>query len=392
MTSLLVKLFIKQNENTSLPSVRKGYGVLSGVVGILSNAVLFCIKLFIGIISGSVSIVADAFNNLSDLGSSLVSIFGFRMALKPADPDHPYGHGRFEYISALIVSGLIMIMGFELIKGSIEKLISGGSVFFSLSSIIILLISILIKLWLYFFNKKLAIAIDSKVLKATSRDSLNDALTTLAILVSVAINLVFKINIDAYLGIALSLFIMWSGFCTAKDSLDPLLGEPLDINTAHEIEKTILSFDGFLGIHDLVAHNYGPGRCFASVHVEVPANIDIVSCHEQIDICEKVVFTKLGILLTIHMDPVETDNQKLAEVKDAMTKEIAGLNPRFSIHDFRMTPKSDARTNLIFDVVIPADEAKNQSALRREIEAIAQGIDRTFCCVITFDIDFTAGK
>ena len=392
MSSLLIRLFIKNSNNRTDPKVRERYGVLAGIVGIVCNFLLFAIKLFVGLVSGSISIVADAFNNLSDLGSSLISIFGFRMALKPADPDHPYGHGRFEYVSALIVSGLIMIMGFELIKGSIEKLINGGEVVFSLTSLIILSVSILIKLWLFIFNRKLSIAINSNALKATSRDSLNDALTTLAILVSVIITLVFKVNIDAYLGILLSLFIMWSGFNTAKESLSPLLGEPLDANTAHEIEQTIMSFEGFLGIHDLVAHNYGPGRCFASVHVEVPANTDIISCHEQIDICEKVVLTKLGIQLTIHMDPVETDNQKLNEAKQTITEKIAEIDPRLTIHDFRMTPKSDMRTNLIFDVVIPPIQDLNQNELRKRIEEIARTIDQTYCCVITFDIDFTAGK
>ena len=390
MTALLVKLFIKDKDNIKSPIVREKYGVLSGIVGIVCNLFLFAIKLSLGIVSHSVSVTADAFNNLSDMGSSLISILGFRLSLKPADPDHPYGHGRFEYVSALIVSGLILLMGFELIKGSVEKLIEKSTVEFTYISVAILAVSILVKLWMFLFNKKLGKTIDSDVLKATSKDSLNDSLSTLVILVAVIINLVFHINLDAYLGIALSLFIMWSGFNTAKDSLNPLLGEPLDMETALEIEKVIMSFEGFLGIHDLVAHNYGPGRCFASVHVEVPANVNIVTCHEQIDICEKMVEAKLGIVLTIHMDPVETDNQKLNEAKCVMCEEIQKLYPKFSIHDFRMTPKSNTRTNLIFDVVIPADKKSLEHKIREEIEQIARGIDPTYCCVITFDIDFTA--
>ena len=392
MSSLLIKLFIKNSENTASPAVRKRYGFLAGIVGIICNLVLFALKLFVGIISGSVSIAADAFNNLSDMGSSVISMLGFRMALKPADPDHPYGHGRFEYISALIVSGLIIIMGFELIKSSVEKLINGGTVSFSAVSVVILSVSILIKLWLFLFNRKLASKISSEVLKATARDSLNDALTTFAILVSVVLSLTLNVNVDAYLGIALSLFIMWTGFKTAKEALNPLLGEPLQKQTAEEIEQTIMSFEGFLGIHDLVAHNYGPGRCFASVHVEVPANTDIINCHEQIDLCEKLVLTKLGIQLTIHMDPVETDNEKLTEAKNTMAEKIREIDPRLSIHDFRMTPKSDMRTNLIFDVVLPAEESFDKRFLKAQIEEIAREIDSTYCCVITFDIDFTAGK
>lgn len=390
MTQLLLKIFIKDKENTKSPVVREKYGVLSGIVGIVCNFLLFVLKFVLGLVSGSVSVTADAFNNLSDMGSSLISIFGFKLALKPADPDHPYGHGRFEYVSALIVSGLILLMGFELIKSSVEKLINKSAVEFTYLSLIILAVSVLIKIWLFFFNRKMSKKIASDVLMATARDSLNDSLSTLAIMVAVLINLVFSINIDAYLGIAMSLFIMWSGFNTAKESLNPLLGEPLDIKTAKEIEEAIMSFEGFLGIHDLVAHNYGPGRCFASVHVEVPANTDIVSCHEQIDICEKMVLAKLGIQLTIHMDPVETDNVKLNDAKNEMALKIRELHPNFSIHDFRMTPKSSTLTNLIFDVVIPANMKSEEHNLRKEIEEIARKIDSTYCCVITFDIDFTA--
>ena len=392
MLDLLIKKFIKNSEQTEDISVRESFGRLSGVITIIFNLFLFGFKLLAGVISGSISITADALNNLSDMGSSLVVLFGFHLAAKPADPDHPYGHGRIEYISAFIVSGLILLVGFELLKSSVTKIIHPEEITFTALSVVILAASILAKLVLYFFNNALAKKISSKALKATAQDSLNDALTTLAILVSVIVMMSAKINIDAYIGLAMSVFILYSGIKTAKETLDPLLGEPLDRETALAIEREILSFDSFLGIHDLVPHNYGPGRCFASVHVEVPANTDIVKCHEQIDLCEKLVAEKLGITLTIHMDPVETDNEKLNEAKAKIIAEIVKIDSRLTIHDFRMTPKTDMQTNLIFDVVLPINFPLSQSELKEKLGAIAKSIDETYVCVIEFDLDYTEAK
>ncbi len=388
MTRFLIKLFIKDSEKIKDGNTRKKYGTLAGVVGILCNLLLFIFKLVAGIITSSISIMADAFNNLSDMGSSLVTLFGFKLASKPADPDHPYGHGRFEYIAAFIVSGLIMVMGFELLKSSVEKIISPVPLELRLLPIIILVLSVFVKLWMFVFNRKLSKLINSPTLVATAKDSRNDALTTLAILVSVIIIKLTDINIDAFIGAAMSLFILWSGFKTAKETLDPLLGEPIDEETAARLEEEIMSFDGFLGIHDLLAHNYGPGRCFASVHVEVPADIDIVKCHEQIDLCEKLVFERTGVMLTVHMDPVETDNEKLNLARSVIAERIKTIHPDLSIHDFRMTPKSEERTNLIFDVVLPLGLEKEKPDVKRQIEDIARSIDPTYRCVITFDFDF----
>ena len=392
MLDLLIKKFIKNSEQTEDISVRESFGRLSGVITIIFNLFLFGFKLLAGVISGSISITADALNNLSDMGSSLVVLFGFHLAAKPADPDHPYGHGRIEYISAFIVSGLILLVGFELLKSSVTKIIHPEAITFTALSVVILAASILAKLVLYFFNNALAKKISSKALKATAQDSLNDALTTLAILVSVIVMMAAKINIDAYIGLAMSVFILYSGIKTAKETLDPLLGEPLDKETAQAIENEIMSFDGFLGIHDLVPHNYGPGRCFASVHVEVPANTDIIKCHEQIDLCEKLVAEKLGITLTIHMDPVETDNEKLNVAKEKMLTELVKLDPRLNLHDFRMTPKTDKQTNLIFDVVLPVDLSMEKKELKEKIGAIAKDIDETYVCVVEFDLDYTEVK
>lgn len=368
---------------------RQKYGTLTGVVGICCNLFLFGVKLFAGIISSSISIIADAFNNLSDMGSSLVTMFGFHLASKPADPDHPYGHGRFEYISAFIVSGLIFMVGLELLKSSFEKILNPTELDFSVISVVILAISVVVKLWMYFYNKKVGKKINSAALIATAQDSLNDVLTTSAILVSVIVMMITSLNIDAFVGLAMSFYIIWSGFKTAKETINPLLGEPIDEETARLLEGEIMNFEGFLGVHDLLAHNYGPGRCFASVHVEVPADTDIVKCHEQIDLCEKLVFERTGILLTIHMDPVETDNEKLTAAKTAIAENIKRIDKNLTIHDFRMTPKSDERTNLIFDVVLPVNLADKKQEVRFEIEKIAKEIDPTYCCVITFDFDYS---
>ena len=389
MTNFLIKLFVKNRELVSDNTVRQKYGTLTGVVGILCNLVLFCIKLFAGILSSSISIIADSLNNLSDMGSSVITMLGFRLASKPADPDHPYGHGRFEYVSALIVSGLILIMGFELLKSSVDKILNPEPLSFSLVSVGILVVSILIKLWMYIFNRKVGKTINSTAIIATSQDCINDVITTFAILISVIIMMMSGLNIDAYIGVAISLFIFWSGLKTAKETIDPLLGQPLDEETASLLEQKIMTFDGFLGVHDLMAHNYGPGRCFASVHVEVPCHTDIVKCHEQIDLCEKFIYESTGILLTIHMDPVETDNEKLNSAKTIIAQKLKEIHPSLSIHDFRMTPKSDERTNLIFDVVLPCGMENEKKEIRKQIDLIAKEIDPTYCCVITFDFNYT---
>lgn len=389
MVDLIVKTFIKNYEQTEDISVRENFGKLSGIITIICNLFLFGFKLLAGIISGSISITADALNNLSDMGSSIIVLCGFHLAAKPADPDHPYGHGRIEYVSAFIVSGLILLVGVELFKSSVTKILHPEAITFTILSVIILAASIIAKLLLYFFNSALAKKISSKALKATAQDSLNDALTTLAILVSVIVMMIANINIDAYIGLLMSIFILYSGIKTAKETLDPLLGEPLDKETALAIEKEIMTFDTFLGIHDLVPHNYGPGRCFASVHVEVPANTDIVKCHEQVDLCEKLVAEKLGIVLTIHMDPVETDNEKLNEAKEKMLSELIKIDPRLNLHDFRMTPKTEKQTNLIFDVVLPLGFFLTPKELKEKIGEIARSIDSTYVCVVEFDLDYT---
>ena len=393
MTNLLIRIFIGNQNNLKNSHVRKKFGNLSGFTGILLNAILCFIKIATGVVSGAMSLVADGLNNLSDMGSSVVTVIGFKMAAKPADRDHPYGHGRIEYMSALIVTFFIFTVGLEMFKASLETLISGETdVEYSILSIAVLCVSILIKLWLYLFNRKLSKHINSEVLYATAKDSLNDCVASSAILVSfiIAHFIQLPFNIDAVMALLVSLFIIWSGLGSAKETISELLGRPPEKETVAEIGNIIMSFSDFLGIHDLIVHSYGPGRQFASVHVEVPINSNIVACHEQIDICEKLVFEKTGIELVIHMDPIDCDNDVVNETKANILKSVHTIDKRITIHDFRMTPAGKKRTNLIFDIVVPSDIILNSEEIIKQTNLLAQQINPTYCCVITVDSDYTS--
>lgn len=392
MTDLLVKLFIKNPTNIKDVAVRKNYGTLGSLVGIICNLFLCAVKITAGLISGSISIAADGLNNLSDMGSSVITMIGFKLAGKPADSDHPFGHGRMEYLSAFIVSTLILLVGFELFKTSVTTLVNGDvAPKYTVISIIILAVSALVKLWMSAFNKKIGKKINSEALLATAQDSLNDMIATAVILVSVGVSMLVSLpfNLDAVMGILVSLFILYSGICSAKDTINQILGAPPEKELVEEIENTILSFEDFVGIHDLIVHNYGPGRQFASVHVEVPQNIDIVACHEQVDLCEKLLFEKLDIAVVIHMDPIDTDNEHIFETRNALSDAIKTIQPDLTIHDFRMTPVRDNRTNLIFDTVIPSGYKVSEKELYEKISELAKQINPSFVCVITFDRDFT---
>lgn len=392
MFHLLVKLFIKNPEDIKNNAVRDSYGTLGSIVGIICNLFLCVLKITVGTLTGSISISADGFNNLTDMGASVVTVLGFKLANKPADNDHPFGHGRMEYISALVVSVLIMVVGTELLKSSVTALIDKEPTpTYSLWAVIILTVSVIIKLWMFIFNRKIGKKIDSEALIATAKDSLNDAVATAVILISVGISSVFslKFNIDAVMGCAVALFIIWSGISSAKETLNLILGTPPSKELIEEIENTILSFKEFVGIHDLIIHNYGPGRQFASVHVEVPLDSDIVKCHEQIDLCEKLVQEKTGVCLVVHMDPIDTNDETVLETREKLSQAICEIDKGLSLHDFRMTPISDMRTNLIFDVVVPSEIKLTTDELRQKIEETASSINPTFRCVITFDNDFT---
>lgn len=388
MTKLLIRLFIKDRENVENPTVRDAYGTLGSFTGIGCNLLLFIIKCSLGLISGSISIMADAFNNLSDIGSSVITLIGFKMAKKPADPDHPFGHGRIEYMSAFIVSMLILLVGIELFKSSFAKILEPTELTLTYITIIGLIASILIKFWMFLFNRKLAKKINSLSLKATAQDSLNDCVSTLAVLVSLIICKIYGVNLDAYVGIAVALFILWSGISAARDTLSPLLGEPPAPELIKAIESEILKNEDFYGIHDLIVHNYGPGRCFASVHVEVPEDININLCHEQIDACEVEIKEKLGLELVIHMDPISVNDSFTAELRSKVAEKVKELDSIFSIHDFRIVP-GEKRTNLVFDVVVPHNYAKKPAELKEEIGELIKEIDNKYRCVINIDYDYT---
>ena len=391
MSSLLIRLFVKNPEDVKDVNVRQAYGTLGSFVGIFCNLLLCIIKITVGLISGSISIAADGFNNLSDMGSSIITMIGFKLAGKPADSDHPFGHGRMEHMSAFVVAILILLVGIELFKSSVKTLVNGEMMpNYSVWAIIILAISILLKFWMFAFNRKVGKKICSEALLATAQDSLNDMIATAVILISVGVSMLVSLpfNLDAVMGIGVSLFVLYSGIMSAKETLDQILGSPPDKELIDEIKNTVLSFKQFVGIHDLIVHNYGAGRQFASVHVEVPQNCDIVKCHEQIDLCEKLINEKLDVCLVIHMDPIDTDNAAVIETKQKMVEGIKVIDERLTLHDFRMTPVSDNRTNLIFDVVVPSDLKLTRRELQNKITVMAQLINPTFQCVITFDNDY----
>lgn len=392
MTSLLIKLFIGKNADVNDEKTRGKYGLLASITGIICNILLSVLKVAVGIMFSAVSIIADGLNNLADMGSSIVNLIGFKLSSKPADRDHPFGHGRMEYMSAFIVSVLIILVGVELVSSSVEILRSGEAApKYTLLAIIVLLASALFKLWMFFFNRKLSKKINSSALKATAQDCVNDAIATSVILVCAVITMFVTLpfNLDAVAAIGVGIFIAWSGISSAKETLDELLGKPPEKEQIEKIESEILAFDNFLGVHDLLIHNYGPGRQFASVHVEVPQNIDIASCHEQIDLCEKLVCERTGIELVIHMDPIDTDNSLVAQTRQTLSEAIKTIDDRLTLHDFRMTPRAKRRTNLIFDVVVPTDLKIPADELKIQIGKKAKEINETFCCVITIDNDYT---
>ncbi len=391
MTSVLVRLFIKEYQNRESPAVRESYGSLGSIVGIICNIFLCAFKIVAGIISSSISIIADGLNNLADMGSSVITMVGFKLSNKPADRDHPFGHGRFEYVSAFIVSLLILLVGFELMSSSIKTLVAGDPLpTFSTAAIIILAVSILVKLWMYIFNQKLGKAISSSALTAAAKDSLNDCVSTAAILAVAIVSkfVVIPFNLDAILAIGVALFILWSGFSSAKQTLDELLGGPPSEELIKKLESGILSFADFSGIHDLIVHNYGPGRQFASVHVEVPHDVDIVECHEKIDLCEKYIAGKFGIELVIHMDPIDTQSPAVIGLRNKLGEAIKEIDSELSLHDFRMTPTTSKQTNLIFDVVVPRTLKLSNDELYELISKKAKELNDIYTCVITFDKSF----
>lgn len=390
MTEFLVRHFIKDYKEVEKMSVRTAYGVLSSIVGIFCNVFLFLVKFVVGLLLRSVSVTADAFNNLSDAGSSIISFIGVKMASKPADADHPFGHGRMEYIAALIVSFLILEVGFTFLKDSFGKIRHPEELNFQFVSVLILILSIGVKLWLGLFNRKLGQKIDSKVMKAVFTDSMGDVITTGATILSLIFFGITGINIDAFVGIGVALVVMWAGVGIARDTLEPLIGEAIDPQIYDEIKHFVEQYDGIEGTHDLIVHNYGPGRSMASIHAEVPNDVDIEKSHEVIDRIEREAAKKLGIFLVIHMDPVEMRDENVLLLREKAEEILRQIDPACSIHDFRVV-HGEEQINLIFDMVIPIEyKEEERNRLPLELMEQLQKVDPRYQCVITVEYDYVA--
>lgn len=386
MTSFLIKLFIKNKNNAQENKTREKYGILAGFVGIFCNILLFIVKFLAGSISGSVAITADAFNNFSDAGSSVVTLVGFFISGKAPDQKHPFGYGRFEYISGLIVSFIILMVGVEFIRTSIDKIISNETSQFNWISIIILACSILVKLWLSLFYNKIGKTIDSSSMRAAAFDSISDVISTVVVALSLVFSLFTTIPVDGYLGVVVALFIIYGGIKIAIDTVSPLLGQAPDPELVRNIEKDILSYKHITGVHDLIMHSYGHGKIIASVHAEVPADTNIIQAHEQIDLAEKDIGEKYGILLVIHLDPVVSD-ERVNHIKDLVKTVVKAINPELSIHDFRLVD-GEQRINLIFDLVIPNGYKTSDEDIKRQIEALLQAHDKRYHTIITIDRNY----
>ena len=392
MTEFLVNKFIKDSANIESTEVRTRYGMLASVVGIFCNVLLFSVKLAIGLILSSLAVTADAFNNLSDAASSIISFVGVKMAGKPADAEHPFGHGRIEYIAALIVSFLVIEVGFTFFKSSISKIMHPEEITFDPVPFIILILSILVKLWMAFFNNKLGKRIDSKVMLATAADSLGDVITTSATVISIVICHFTSINVDAIAGLIVSGIVIWSGVSIAKDTLEPLIGQRVPSELYQKITDMVESYEGIGGAHDLIVHNYGPNRSMATIHAEVPNDVSIEASHEIIDRIERDAKKELNILLVIHMDPVEMRDEEVLELRNKTSHIVHALDPELHFHDFRVL-KENEQKNLIFDLVVPDSYTeKDANRVMHQLIALLHEMEKNVDCIITLDRSFEAPK
>lgn len=381
MITLLSNIFIRGKEESAR---RKAYGTLCSIVGILLNIGLFAGKYFAGVISGSVAITADAFNNLSDAGSSFITLVGFLFAEKKPDPDHPFGHGRFEYISGFVVSMLILLMGLELLKSSVIKIMHPQPVDTSILAMGILIVSILVKMYMAFYNYSIGKKIDSAAMKATATDSLSDTIATTVVLVAMLVMRFVGINIDGICGVFVALFILYAGYSAAKDTLDPLLGLAPDKEFVKRIQDIVLAHEEVQGIHDMMVHDYGPGRRLVSLHAEVPGDYDIFQIHDVIDHIERELNEKLSCEAVIHMDPIETNNEEVAKMKRIMEEKVKEIDAQMTIHDFRMV-SGPTHTNLIFDAVMPYGLKMSKNEVRQEIERIVENLEGNYFAVVQID-------
>lgn len=387
MLTFLSRIFIKDYENTSSPAVRQSYGVLCGSVGIALNVLLFLGKFFAGTISHSISITADAFNNLSDAGSSIITLIGFRMSGSKPDPDHPFGHGRIEYLSGLFVSLAILMMAIELIKSSFQKILHPETIEFNYLIIIILLVSIFVKCYMAFFNKKIGKKINSAAMNATATDSLSDTLATAVVLIATLFAHFTGINIDGYCGVLVGLFIFYAGISAIRDTIDPLLGQAPEPEFVRQIEQIVMHYDGILGIHDLIVHNYGPGRLMISLHAEVPASGNILRLHDMIDLIEHQLRKELKCDAVIHMDPIMNDDPETMQLKQQVIKIISAIDESLTIHDFRIV-KGPTHTNLIFDMVVPFAYELTDTELKERIDSSIKKMHPNYYTVIEIDKNY----
>ena len=388
MIKLLLKKFVRKYENVQDPDVRTAYGVFAGIVGIFCNLFLFTVKLLIGTLMNSIAIISDSFNNLSDTASSLVMLVGAKISNRHPDKEHPFGHGRGEYVSSLIVSFIIMLVGFELMKTSAGKILHPEPVESNLILLIILGLSLLVKVWMFSYNRYLGKRIQSVVMKAAASDSLNDVMATGAVILSTAVSRFVSFPLDGVMGVVVSGMDMYTGFEVAKDTIGVLLGNPPSPETVEQIRSRVLAGEGIMGMHDLMVHDYGPGRIIASVHAEVPDDINIVKIHEVIDETEQTILRELGIHIVIHMDPLSVNNVRSNQMRQTVKDVVTGINPKFSIHDFRLTD-GENRINLIFDLEMPCDmnkEAREDAV--RKISGKLHDMDERYHTVITVDNSF----
>lgn len=389
MTDFIIKKFIKDYENVNEQRVRESYGITASITGIILNTLLSIGKILTGIIFNSISVTADGVNNLSDGASSVITLIGFKISSKPADKDHPFGHARMEYLTGLILGIAVILVGVELIKSSFDKIMNPTKTIFSIEIIVVLIVSVLVKLWISLFYKKLGDKISSATLKASSTDSRNDVISTIVVILSLLVSKATGYEVDGYVGIIVALFILYSGYDILRDILNPLLGEMPDKEFIESIENKILSYDGIVNIHDLVVHNYGPNRYFASVHAEVDAKEDIMKSHDLIDNIERDFAREFDISLVIHLDPVITDDEEINELRSMTDEIVKSIDERLTMHDFRVV-KGETHTNLIFDVVVPVDYDIKSSKLVSMIEKEIRNKDETYFAVITIDKNYVS--
>lgn len=387
ISEFLVRKFVKNYETIEDEKTRNAYIYLGSIVGIICNLILSIIKITVGVISSSVSIMADGFNNLSDMASSLITMIGIKLANMPADKEHPFGHGRMEYLSALVVAFMVMLVGAQFIKSSVDRILNPTKVSFEIIPFILLLISLILKLWLSRFNKYVGEKINSSALKAASVDALGDVFTSSCVIISFLASKFTTIPIDGYVGVLVSLAILYAGYSLVKDTISPLLGEAPDEELVKAIKQGVLSYDNIIGVHDLIIHNYGVGKCMASIHAEIPSNIDLVTIHEIIDTAEREISQKLNIYLVIHMDPMCIHDEKINAIKGDVQKILFKYEQIKSMHDFRITEGKN-QTNIIFDIEVNFDEVntvEKEEELRKNLEEGIKKLNPLYNCIITID-------